>query len=100
MSCTAHFSTPSPLPQPTFPCTIFYGYGTPLIFSRDKVEPELAKHGIFGYACEAVDELVYIHPSSVLHKRKPEFVTFQELQRGKTRLCESFITYLLTATRV
>eukprot|EP00038_Savillea_parva_P001990 m.109051 g.109051 ORF g.109051 m.109051 type:complete len:1221 (+) comp10686_c1_seq1:183-3845(+) len=65
---------------------ILSGFGDNVARLSTHVEPELAKHGIFGYACDAVDELVYIHPTSALYRRKPEFVTFRELQRGKTRL--------------
>lgn len=66
---------------------ILSGFGDHVARLSSQVEPELAKHGIFGYACDAVDELVYIHPSSSLHRRKPESVVcVAEIYQSHLRL--------------
>jgi ATP-dependent RNA helicase DHX37/DHR1 len=63
---------PTPAQQDAVRQIILSGFGDHVARLSSQVEPELAKHGIFGYACDSIEELVYIHPSSALHKRKPE----------------------------
>ena len=40
----------------------------------------------------STDELVFIHPSSVLHRQKPDFVVYTDLVQGKTKLYMKGIT--------
>eukprot|EP00040_Diaphanoeca_grandis_P032054 m.193215 g.193215 ORF g.193215 m.193215 type:complete len:1171 (+) comp32496_c0_seq1:126-3638(+) len=73
---------------------ILSGFGDCVAHVSDVVDKELAKHNVYAYKCNATDELVYIHPSSVLHKSRPDYVVYQELVQGKTKLYMKGLTVI------
>jgi ATP-dependent RNA helicase DHX37/DHR1 len=58
---------------------ILAGFGDCVCRLSRQITPEMARLGVIPYDCPGQDEPVYIHPSSVLAKQKPELVVYHEL---------------------
>jgi ATP-dependent RNA helicase DHX37/DHR1 len=70
------------------------GFGDNVARIHPVITPEMAKYNIHSYHCTATDEPVFIHPSSVLAKQKPDLIVYQELVQGKTKLYMKGVTVI------